>query len=183
MLKQKLQKLSHKKSSSTNSGNNSRDISKALRQMDDEVRSKNNIQSTSSSKVKSTNRSQIGKQQQGHTDFDRHHNRMHHQQTNNNNNNNNNSKSSSNNRASALKVGSGQYSSFASRMLTASAKKSSQNAFVKEMLSSSRDGKNKTSESKKRSSSSSSSTSLSLSQNKRMKSSNDARRFFQPKPS
>merc|ERR1740117_2203718 len=102
---------------------------------------------------------------------------MHHQQTNNNNN-----KSSSNNRASALKVGSGQYSSFASRMLTASAKKSSQNAFVKEMLSSSRDGKNKTSESKKRSSSSSS-TSLSLSQNKRMKSSNDARRFFQPKPS
>ncbi|OEU20803.1 hypothetical protein FRACYDRAFT_234435 [Fragilariopsis cylindrus CCMP1102] len=82
-----------------------------------------------------------------------------------------------------VKVGSGQYSSFASRMLTASAKKSSQNAFVKEMLSSSRDGKNKTSESKKRSSSSSSSTSLSLSQNKRMKSSNDARRFFQPKPS
>ena len=181
MLKQKLQKLSHKKSSSTNSSNNSRDISKALRQMDDEVRSKNNIQSTSSSKIKSTNRSQIGKQQQGHTDFDRHHNRMHHQQT--NNNNNNSSKSSSNNRASALKVGSGQYSSFASRMLTASAKKSSQNAFVKEMLSSSRDGKNKTSESKKRSSSSSSSTSLSLSQNKRMKSSNDARRFFQPKPS
>ena len=179
MLKQKLQKLSHKKSSSTNSSNNSRDISKALRQMDDEVRSKNNIQSTSSSKVKSTNRSQIGKQQQGHTDFDRHYNRIHHQQTNNNNNN----KSSSNNRASALKVGSGQYSSFASRMLTASAKKSSQNAFVKEMLSSSRDGKNKTSESKKRSSSSSSSTSLSLSQNKRMKSSNDARRFFQPKPS
>ena len=178
MLKQKLQKLSHKKSSSTNSSNNSRDISKALRQMDDEVRSKNNIQSTSSSKIKSTNRSQIGKQQQGHTDFDRHHNRIHHQQTNNNNNN----KSSSNNRASALKVGSGQYSSFASRMLTASAKKSSQNAFVKEMLSSSRDGKNKTSESKKRSSSSSS-TSLSLSQNKRMKSSNDARRFFQPKPS
>ena len=177
MLKQKLQKLSHKKSSSTNSSNNSRNISKALRQMDDEVRSKNNIQSTSSSKIKSTNRSQIGKQQQGHTDFDRHHNRIHHQQTNNNNNN----KSSSNNRASALKVGSGQYSSFASRMLTASAKKSSQNAFVKEMLSSSRDGKNKTSESKKRSSSSS--TSLSLSQNKRMKSSNDARRFFQPKPS
>lgn len=180
MLKQKLQKLSHKKSSSTNSSNNSRDISKALRQMDDEVRSKNNIQSTSSSKIKSTNRSQIGKQQQGHNDFDRHHNRMHHQQT---NNNNNSSKSSSNNRASALKVGSGQYSSFASRMLTASAKKSSQNAFVREMLSSSRDGKNKTSESKKRSSSSSSSTSLSLSQNKRMKSSNDARRFFQPKPS
>jgi hypothetical protein len=180
MLKQKLQKLSHKKSSSTNSSNNSRNISKALRQMDDEVRSKNNIQSTSSSKIKSTNRSQIGKQQQGHTDFDRHHNRIHHQQS---NNNNNNSKSSSNNRASALKVGSGQYSSFASRMLTASAKKSSQNAFVKEMLSSSRDGKNKTSESKKRSSSSSSSTSLSLSQNKRMKCSNDARRFFQPKPS
>jgi hypothetical protein len=181
MLKQNLQKLSHKKSSRTNSSNNSRDISKALRQMDDEVRSKNNIQSTSSSKIKSTNRSQIGKQQQGHTDFDRHHNRIHHQQTNSNNNNNN--KSSSNNRASALRVGSGQYSSFASRMLTASAKKSSQNAFVKEMLSSSRDGKNKTSESKKRSSSSSSSTSLSLSQNKRMKSSNDARRFFQPKPS
>jgi hypothetical protein len=170
--------LSHKKSSNTDSGNNSRDISKALRQMDDEVRSKNNIQSTTSlSKLKSTNRSQIGKQQQQqqHTDFDRHHNRNHHQQTNINNN-----KNSSSNRASALKVGSGQYSSFASRMMTASAKKSSQNAFVREMLSSSRDGKNKTSESKKRSSSSS--TSLSLSQNKRVKSSNDARRFFQPKP-
>jgi hypothetical protein len=146
--------------------------------MDDEVRSKNNIQSTSSSKLKSTNRSQIGKQQQQYADFDRHHNKNHHQQTNSN-------KSSSNNRASALKVGSGQYSSFASRMMTASAKKSSQNVFVRDMLSStsSRDGKNKTSENKKRSLASSSSTSLSLSQNKRMKSSNDARRFFQPKPS
>jgi hypothetical protein len=151
--------------------------------MDDEVRSKNNIQSSPSSKMKSTNRGQIGKQQQHqqqqHTDFDRHHSRNHHQQTNNN-------KNSRDSRASAFKVGSGQYSSLASRMMTASAKKSSQNAFVREMLSSSssRDGKNKTSESKKRSSLSSSSTSLSLSQNKRMKSNNDARRgIFQRKPS
>mmetsp|Transcript_34787 Transcript_34787/g.37655 ORF Transcript_34787/g.37655 Transcript_34787/m.37655 type:complete len:525 (+) Transcript_34787:27-1601(+) len=170
ILKKQLQKLNQK---SNNNVNNSRDISKALRQMDHQVRSKNIMPSTSVSRTKSTNRIQNGKHQT--------------------------SSSKNNNRSSSFEVSSGQYSSTASRMMTASssslkAKKSSQNAFVREMLSSSsRDGINKTSESKKRSSTSSvtasrnnvsTKTSLSLSQNKRMKSNSDARRgFFQRKTS
>jgi len=160
-LKKQLQKFNQK---SDNTVNNSRDISKALRQMDHQVRSKNTIPSTSLSRTKSTNRIQNGQHQT--------------------------SSRKNNKRSPSFEVSSGQYSSLASRMMTASsslkAKKSSQDAFIREMLSSSsRDGKNKTSESKKRVSTSyvtasrnniSAKTSLSLSQNKRMKSNSDARR-------
>lgn len=198
-LKQQLQRQALRQklhigdaSSNRNNINNksSKDITKALRQMDYQVRSTmpSSI-STSNNRIKNklihnSNSAVPKKKNEGSSSRN---------DTNRNN----------NNATSLFKVSSGQYSSLASRMMTASSSSSRpkkilpQNAFVKEMLSSgSRDSnkKNKMSDSSNKRPASfvtasknmnvTTRTSLNFSQSKRMKSTSDARRgIFQRKNS
>jgi len=160
ILRQKLQKLN----GYSNCSKKSKDISRALREMDQQIRCHNKAASIHAmSKKKSTNRNQTGKQSKNLIK------------------NNQPGK-----RPSTIKVNSGVYSSLASRLplaMTQKVKKPSHNAIVRDMLSSSTSQDcNEISDSKKRSSTAPfrnvSATSLNLSQNKRMKSSIAARHSF-----